>query len=247
MESANPDMGEQAISQVAAVGIRSQLDEVEDLDVDLRTDPGKLIQGKLDSVSVSGHGLVMKKDLRVEDLSINVGEVAINPLSAAFGKIELTRATDAEAQITLTETDLNRALSSEFIQDKLKNLEIEVEGKPEKIDLQDVSVTLPGENQFGVHAAFKLGASDETKKLSAVAIPTVDISGNRVSLELVSTEGHGLDGSLIDVIFAQITELLDLRNFDVPGMTLHLERLEAQKGQLVLHGTTLIESFAATK
>ena len=243
MESANPDMGEQAISKVAAAGIKSQLDEADTLEVDLRTDPGKLIQGKLDSVSVSGHGLVMKQDLRVEDLTINAGEVSINPLSAVFGKIELTRSTDAEAQIVLTETDLNRALSSGFIQDKLQNLEMQLDGKPEKLNVQNVSVALPGDNQFVIHAKFTIGQSDETKALSAVAIPTVEAAGNRISLELVSTEGHGIDEDLMNLIFEQIEAMLDLRNIDIPGMTLTLERLDAQKERFVIHGTTLIESF----
>ena len=243
MESANPDMGEQAISKIAAAGIKSQLDEADTLEVDLRTDPGKLVQGKLDSVSVSGHGLVMKKDLRVEHLTINAGEVAINPLSAVFGKIELTQSTDAEAQIILTETDLNRALSSGFIQDKLHNLEMKLEGKPETLNVQGVKVALPGDNKFAIHATFTIGQSGQTKELSAVAIPTVDAAGNRISLELVSTEGHGMDKSLINLIFEQIAALLDLRNFDIPGMTLQLQRLEAQKERLVLHGTTVIEDF----
>lgn len=44
------DIGEQAFSKAAEIAISSQLDEVENLDVDIRTDPLKLIQGELESV-----------------------------------------------------------------------------------------------------------------------------------------------------------------------------------------------------
>ena len=51
-----PDLGEQALSKVAEVGISSQLDEVEDLDVDIRTNPLQLMQGKVESVKIAGEG-----------------------------------------------------------------------------------------------------------------------------------------------------------------------------------------------
>ena len=84
------DLGEQALSKAAEVALSTQLDEVENLDVDIRTDPLKLVQGQLDSVKIEGEGLVMQKDLRAEELHIQTGNIGINPLSAAFGKIELT-------------------------------------------------------------------------------------------------------------------------------------------------------------
>jgi hypothetical protein len=80
MAANGPDLGEQALSKVAEAGIASQLDAVEDIDVDIRTNPGKLVQGKVDSVTISGKGLVMKQDLRMETLEVNIDKVEINPL-----------------------------------------------------------------------------------------------------------------------------------------------------------------------
>ena len=85
------DLGEQAISKIAEVGLASQLDEVENLDVTVKTDPGKILSGSVDSVAVNGKGMVMQKDLRVEEMQLQTDRIAINPLSAAFGKIELTQ------------------------------------------------------------------------------------------------------------------------------------------------------------
>src|SRR5919199_3497575 len=84
-----PDIGEQALSKAVEVGLSTQLDEVENLDVDIRTDPVKLIQGELESVQIEGQGLVMQKDLRAQELKVRTGDISINPLSVAFGKIEL--------------------------------------------------------------------------------------------------------------------------------------------------------------
>lgn len=59
MTSDRSDLGNQALIKVAEIGITSQLDTVEKIEVDIRTDAGKLIQGKVDSVVISGQGLVM--------------------------------------------------------------------------------------------------------------------------------------------------------------------------------------------
>lgn len=66
MSQGNADLGEQALSKLTEIGIASQLDEVEAIEVDVKTDPIKVIQGKVDAVSVEGKGMVMQKDLRVE-------------------------------------------------------------------------------------------------------------------------------------------------------------------------------------
>jgi hypothetical protein len=106
-----PDIGEKAISKAAEVGLSTQLDEVEELDVDIRTNPVDLMQGKLQSVGIEGEGLVMKKDLRAEELNIQTNEVEINSVKAAFGNIELTHPIDAKARIVLTKTDIERAFN----------------------------------------------------------------------------------------------------------------------------------------
>ena len=129
MTSDRSNLGNQALSKVAEIGITSQLDTVENIDVDIRTDPGKLIQGKVDSVVISGRGLVMKQDLRMENLTVSIDRVSIDPLRAILGNIELTHPSDAEALMVLTQADLNRAFSSDYMHAKLQGLKIEKIGR----------------------------------------------------------------------------------------------------------------------
>ncbi len=235
MTSDRADLGNQALSKVAEIGITSQLDGVENINVDIRTDPGKLIQGKVDSVVISGRGMVMKQDLRMEALTVSIDRVAINPLSAIFGNIELTQPSDAQASIVLTQADLNRAFSSDYIQSKLRGLEMEMDGQPVTIDVRQVTLDLPGENKLVIGADFAIAEQGELKKMSATAIPEIEADGNRIALEILSAEGQGLNLRLVMAIFEQLIALLDLRNFNIPGMSFQLHKLEAQAGQLVIH------------
>jgi LmeA-like phospholipid-binding len=246
MTSDSPDLGEKALSKITELGIASQLDKVENIDVDIRTNPVSLVQGKLDSVSISGQGLVIKQDLRMETLEIKTDKVSINPLSTVFGNVELTHPTDAEAQIVLTEADINHAFESSYIQNKLKNLPMEVDGHSELVDIQNVTLNLPGENQLMINANFLIQGQSELKKISVAAIPQVCEDGNQISLEILSAECTGLSNKVIAVILSQLTALLDLRNFDVSGMSLQLRRLEAREGKLVIHANTQIHQFPSS-
>lgn len=239
-----PDLGEQAISKAAEVGISSQLDEVEEINVDIRTDPFKLMQGEVDSVKIDGEGMVMQQDLRMEKMQIQTGSVAINPLSVAFGKIELKRPTDAEAHVVLTEADLNRAFNSDFIRDKLQNLDVNIDGQATPVDLQQVNLGLPGDDKFALSAEIQLPKTGETKRVAFTAVPQVSGAGDRISLENVEyTEGQGLSPELTQVLLEQASQLLDLRNFELEGMSLRVKRLDVQTGRLTLEANAHVEQF----
>lgn len=240
MAEGDADLGEKALSKLVEVGVASQLDRVEAMDVDIRTDPAKLIQGDVDSVAIVGKGLVMKRDLRLESMEIKTGAVSINPLSAILGNIELTHPTNADAHFVLLDSDMNRAFNSDYIRAKLRGLKMQLDGKPVTVNVEQADIALPGNNQIRVNADFLLIEPGERKKLSAVAVPQVEKNGQCLSLEILSAEGEGLTPELIIAIFEQITDLLDLRNFKLPDVSLTLQTLEAQKGRLVIHATTEI-------
>jgi hypothetical protein len=167
MQNGEPDLGEQALSKAAELGINSQLDEAKELDVEIRTDPVKLVQGKLDSVSVAGEGMVMKQDLRMEELTIKTGNVSVEPISAAFGKIQLTQSTDADALITLTEQDINRAIKSRYLGDKMQDISVQTEeGQSAVIHPQHVEIHLPDRNTLHLNATVLLPETNENKQVS---------------------------------------------------------------------------------
>lgn len=243
MKSDNPDLGEQALSKVAEVGISSQLDEVENLSVDIRTNPGKLLQGEVDSVSISGKGMVIKQDLRMESLNVQTTKVSINPLGALFGNIELDRPANADAQIVLTEEDLNRALASDYLISKLQGLKLENEQQAHTIELRQATIHLLEGGTMSFNIDFLLQESNEAKSISAMVIPKIKTDGQKIDLEILSVQGQGLNPELGAALLKQITTLLDLGNFDMPGMSLWIKRFDIQAGRMIIHATTQIEQI----
>jgi hypothetical protein len=241
------DLGEQALSKVAEIGISSQLDEVEEIDVSIRANPLKLMQGEVDSVAIAGAGMVMQHNLRMEKINLQTSSIAINPLSAAFGKIELTRPTDASAQVVLTEDDINRAFNSTYIQEKLRGLNITIDGQPMMIDTQRVNFCLPEDGKFFLSAQICLQQTGEIKQVAFTAEPRVSSNKRQVVLENVEySEGQGLSPELTDALLERSSELLNLENFELEGMELCIQELKTEKGKLTFIGDARIDEFPSS-
>jgi LmeA-like phospholipid-binding len=239
-----PDLGEQALSKIAEVTIANQLDEVEQLNVDIRTDPLKLALGEVDSVAITANSMVTQGNLRMETVQVNTGKVSINVLSAVFGKIELTQPTDAEALVVLTEADINRALASDYLHEKMQNLQLDIKGESVTFDTQQAEVYLPDDGKMSFKAQIFMRRTGEVKQLSATAIPCLREDGQRISLEeILSAEAKGLSLEFAIALFEKIVELLDLRNFKAMGISLKLKRFDIQKGKIIINTTAKIEQL----
>ena len=205
---------------------------------------GKLLLGELEAVNIKGKGLVMQKDLRTEELEVNTDSIAIDAFKAASGEIVLTQPTDASNRVILTEQDLERAFNAEYIQQKLQELEVDVDGQPVKVNTAYVDFHLPGEGKVAFSADITLVEAGETKQISFTAVPRISEDEHCVSLEDVQyAEGTEDSQELTAVLLESARELLDLRNFELPGMSLRFQELDVQKSKLTLQAKAYVEKF----
>ncbi|MEH2330446.1 LmeA family phospholipid-binding protein [Nostoc sp.] len=240
----NPGLGEQALNKAAEIGLSSQLDEVENLDVDIKTDPLKLVQGEVDEVTIKGEGLVMQKDLRMEEFEMQMTSVAINPLSVAFGKIELTKPTEAHARVVLTEADINRAFNSEYVRSQLQSQKIHINGQLRTIEPQDVDFRLPGDGKVALNASIKIVETSENQQVAFSAVPRISSNGKSVTLENIEYgESEEISPDLTKALIDQTSEILNLSNFDLDGISLQVNQLKVEVGKLILQAEAYVEKI----
>ncbi len=244
----SPDIGEQAISKAAEIGLESQLDKSEDVKVYLRANPLDLMQGKVQSVSVKGKGLVMKKELRAEKIHIETGDIDINPIKAALGDIELNSSSDARVLVVLKEEDIQRAFNSKYVIEKLKNLEIIYKGKPVKIEVNRVTFQLPEVGKINLKADIKLIEQNQQEQINFSAIPEVNSHGNSVKLNSIEYKNESeYNTEVAKAIIDNAEEILDLRNFELEQMSMRIRRLDVKPGKLTMEADAVIEGFPDTK
>ncbi len=237
-----PDLGEQAISKAAEVGIESQLDEVEELDVDVRANPLDVVGGKLESVTVDGKGMVMKKELRAERLILQTDEIAVDSVKAALGNIKLTQDTNAEAKIVLLEADLQRAFNSEYIKGKLQNQKLDLNSETVTVNARNVKFTLPGEQKIGLEADIEIAESQTTKHIALFAKPRLDADGNKIAIADVEYHDHE-NAAFAQTLLDSTKEILDLRNFELDAMSLKIDKLDVCQGKIIMAARAVIRDF----
>ena len=240
----SPNVGEKAIDKLAKVGIESQLDTTESLDVNIRTNPLDLMQGEIESVSVKGDGLVMKKELRAEKLQIETGNIAINSIKAAMGNIELTKPTDARMLVVLKEDDLQNAFNCEYVKNKLQNLEIDYQGEQVTVRIEQIKFLLPDTGKVKLEADIYLVEKERDEKISLTAIPKIDGAGNCIKLESVEyLQNANSNADVAKAMLKSAEEILDLRNFELDEMSLRVRKLDVDLGKLTIEADAEIKDF----
>ena len=240
----SPDIGEQAVSKAAEVGLETQLDEAEDPDVDIRSNPLDIVQGEVDSVSVKGEGLVMQKELRAEKLRIETDGIDIDPMKAALGDIELNQPTDARMLVVLKEEDVQRAFNSDYVKDKLQGLKINYGEDTATAKIKQINFSLPDSGKVKLEADINLVEKEQNEKISFTAVPEVNSAGNSINLKSIEYDKEAeYNQNVAKEIIASTEEILDLRNFELDEMSLKVRKLDVQTGKLTIEADAEIEDF----
>lgn len=236
-----PNLEEQVISTAVEMGLSSKLDSADNLDVDVRTNLVDLVQGQAHSVSVSGQGLVVQKDIRVQEIEIHTDNIAINPLSVLFGEVELSQPTDASARIVLSEVDINRALNSDYVRRQMQNLQLDVEGQIISLEMQKMSIELPDVNTLVFNGSTILHERGERRSLNFQVIIHPGTIFEPLFIEAFQcTPAPGISLQFAVALMQMFKELIFSPYFKVNGTAVRLRKMELQKGILTIHTTAKI-------
>ena len=238
------NLGEQALNKIAELAITSQLEDAEPLEVKIDTAPEKLAKGELESFSVAGEGLIIETDLRVQVLEIKLNAIAVEPLKALTGNIELTHPTEGTACLILTEADLNRALNSAELRAKIDVLDTYLATEQTTLTVPQKSCKFCEDGTVIVHAIVELQPSGETKEVAFSATPKIASTSRSVVLEDIQYEpGKEMSLELTQAFQDKAEKMLDLRNFEKQGLSLCIERLTIDTGQIKLIAIADITQF----
>ncbi|MDZ8092281.1 MAG: DUF2993 domain-containing protein [Nostoc sp. DedQUE04] len=238
---------EQFLSQEAEKQVSNQLDEVEEIEIDVKTDLLKILQGQADGVSVTGQGLVIKEDIRVQEIKLQTDSIDINPFSALFGQIELNEAVNAIARIVLTEVDMNRTLASDFVSSQMQNFDLDVDGEIVSFEPQKIQVFLPGEGKIECRGRVLLKEMGNTRPLAYTAVLRPRTHSQPAMLESFNcTEGEGVSIELVTAIMQKAKELMNLPSLKWEDMAFKIKDIKVEKGSLILLVETQVKQIPSS-
>ena len=229
------NLEEQVVSKAAEMTLSSQLDSAEKIEVDVQTNLSEIIQGKAEKVAISGQGLVMQKDIRVQEMELHTDKIDINPLSVLFGHVELNQPIDANGRIVLTEPDINRALNSNYVLSKAQNYELNVSGKTVNVSMQQMELHLPDGDKMVLIAKSSIREMGNTRQLGFTA--TFRPRSKNQPLLVENFQCHDGQSTSIDfavALLGKIKELTHLPYIEMGQMRLRVEEMDVQPGKITL-------------
>ena len=234
--SDQPKLEEQALSEALKLGLSSQLDEVENIEVHIETDLLKMVQGKVDSVVVEGQGLTIQEGIHLESVELHTNQISINPLSALLGNIKLDQPVDTTARIVLTEADINQALNSDYVKSKIPPLELDVEGKRVTIALQfPLEMRLSDVGKIHLSGTIKLTEVDETRSVTFAAIACPRTGTQPILLEtFCCSPGQGVSIPFMIALLSRLQELVRQPYFQLEGIALQIKTMQVEPGSLTV-------------
>lgn len=225
----------EVVSKAAEITLSSQLDAAEKIEVDVETDLSEVIHGKAEEVAIAGEGLVIQKDIRVQEMELHTDKIDINPLSVLFGHIKLNQPIDANGRIVLTEPDINRALNSDYVLSKAQKFDFDVEDQTVTMAMQQMELKLPGGDKMVFSAKALLHEMGKTRRIGFTAVM---YPRNRE--QPIRVEGFNChDGQTISLEFAaafmqKLKKLAQLPYIEMEQMRIRVEEMKVQAGTITM-------------
>ncbi|OUC14316.1 MAG: hypothetical protein B0A82_12550 [Alkalinema sp. CACIAM 70d] len=227
--------------RLAAQQIRKQFKQVEQLEVRIDNAPNhQILQGKVNKVRVAGRGLFPIEGLRLDTLEIETDPITLKGL-----KTKLAKPLQAGVYLFLTEADLNRALQSPAVTERIKNLSFrflqpEEADQVARYDLVNPQVDFLPNGR--VRLQTELTEQGYPDRLAIVAETNIQVSAGKtlqLSQMTLTLNGQPAPKAVVDAIAKGISQRLDLQRLEQSHMTARILQLQTDDRGLGL--TTFVQ------
>ncbi len=240
--------GEQALNKIAEIALASQLEQAEHLEVRIKTDLSKLAHGELDSIAIKIDGLLMPQNLLVEELQLQINRIIVKPFNALLGNIILTQPCEGTIRISINDDSLNHLFNSKSFSEHLHQIQGSVENKRIATDIRHLRCCLLADGNIAFNCQVIEGKTGEAQTLAFTAIPRIVTDGQAIILQDVDyLNGKELLPELTAALIAQVSEILNFREFQQKGMSLRFQQINVAVGKLTLEADVCVEQFPSSK
>lgn len=217
---------------LATQQIRQRLIAAESLVVRVDNAPShQIVQGRLDKLRIAGRGLVPLQDLRIEQLDIETDPIQLQGLKA-----KLKAPLQAGVNLVVTEEDINRALASKPLRDRLQKLGGRVFNQTDQVDRYEFSAP---QIRFLADRRLRLQVDVRERGYDGVLnlkIETgIDVINGRL-IQLIDTQitanEQAVPAAILNPIMRKVNEELDLNRLESRGMTARVLQWEMRDRRL---------------
>ena len=222
------------VDRLAESQIRKQLVSAERLQVRIDNAPSyQVVQGRVDRLRIAGRGLFPVRDLRIDTLELETDAIALDLKTR-----RLKKPVQAGIRIVLTQTDIDLALRSAFVTERLKNLGVRLlprreARQAERYDFLNPQLTLLPQNRVRFQVELQEQGDPAKLKIVAEAQPQI-VSGRSLQLANLKLWANGQPSPelVTRAIEALVRDRTDLRQLESSNITARILNVQSEPSRL---------------
>ena len=240
--------------RLAEDAIRNQVDSVEQLAVRIDNAPSyRLAQGRADRIRIAGRGIYPVAGVRIAAVEVETDPIAVNLASLQTKKPRLDAPLQAGVKLVLNQEDMNKALKSEAIAKRFRNLNLNFlsssSNPSEKFDLVNPQVEFLPDSRFRIQATLQ---GQQTRHQDRIIVETglQILSGQQIQLvdPTVRLNDQAIPSQLIAILTGGLSQYFDLQRLQASGITARILSLKTQDNTVILAGFVRIDpSFSVSR
>lgn len=233
------------VDSTAESAIRSRLDKVEQLQVRVDNAPSyQLLQGKVQRLRVAGRGLWSIPGLRIEALELETDPIAVDLERLGTGDhTSIQKPLQAGVRLVLIKEDINQALRSPLVSEKLRQLASSFlpPAIVQKYQFLNPQVEFLGNNRLRFQV--ELVEANAQPLLLTIESGVSILTGRQLQLvqPVVAVNGQPLPPQLVAALTSGISNKFDLRTLEETGIIARILKLKVDNDRLELASFLRVE------
>jgi hypothetical protein len=229
------------VDHVAQQAIRQRLTAAEQLQVRIDNAPSyQILQGRVQRVRVAGRGLFPIPGVRIAALEVETDAIALRPSSLRRRTPKFEEPLQAGIRLVLTREDINKALQSPRVAERLRDLSLNLLGssssrQSRRYDLINPQVTFLENNRVRLQVTIQTEQTNDQLPITVESGVNI-VSGHR--LQLTDPNIIVGDRTLPDLLSRQLAEGIsrrfDLQRLEASGITARVLQLQIDPNQMAI-------------
>lgn len=225
------------VDQVAEDAIRSQLTDVESLEVRVDNGPSfQILQGRVNRVRIAGRGIVPTPGLRIELADFETDPIDLEFNSLRRGEVVLDEALQGALHLVLNEDDINTFLRSPLVAQRLSELKIgslnQAQARErDRYKINNPSIEFLADNRLKISIELEDLVRDGSLFIEAESGVSIS-EGDRLTLigPVLVVNGQPAPDRLVKTLLGDINDRLSLQRLEERGITARVINLSVEPG-----------------
>ncbi|MDI9640170.1 DUF2993 domain-containing protein [Geitlerinema splendidum] len=225
--------------------IRSQFERIEQLEVRVDNPPShQLLQGKVERIQIAGRGLWLQPDIRLAAVDIETDPIDLDlpQLRERLRQRDfsfLERPIQAGIRLALSEEDINRALRSPAVTNRLRTAASQLLPGPMGAQVNRYEILAPqveflGNNRFRIQVNLQEQGTTTTPITLTAETGLGTIGGRKLQLlnPRLELNGTPVPELFVNLLTEGVNRRLDLQVLEASGITARLLQVEVNPEQM---------------